>query len=759
MQPISIRNHTFFIQWHWLLPAFLLLAGAANGQSLSGKVLDKNSQEPLVGVTISTPNKKQGTVTGTDGSFSIKGLQSDTLLFSYLGYQTQVVNPKTLANPFTLYLVEQKKELKEAVVNANSATGATRFTAGVVSINPQEMRFIPGAAGEADALQSLTLMPGIKKSANGGEGFFVRGGSPDQNLFLIDDAPVYNPNHLLGFFSAFNTEAVSNVSVYKSAMPAYVGGRLSSVIKVKMKEGNHQNLNGNAAIGLLSTRVFLEGPLLAKNLSFAAGFRRSYIDQAFKLVGNSLPYYFYDGNLKLSWLASPQTKVTFTQFVGSDELKLQPAKQGENIDFGTTVSNYASSLKVAHQEGRHFITLIGTRTGYAYQVNARILENTFSLKSQLSDWIVRADYGYHINSQNQLRAGLEYTRHRFNPNQTRIFGNLNEILKQFQGPGLGSNEFAVYANHAYTHKRFNLDYGLRLGGSWGPNYFYLKPETRIMAGWLLNANNKVSAGFNENYQYMHLVSGSSAVMPTDLWFPVSASVKPQMVRQLSFTYEYITQKGNLSFTAEPYYKWMNNLVEYKEGTQILLNNAIEKDLIQGKGKAYGIELMLQQKTGKLRGWVSYTHSYSLRQFDALNNGNWFYARYDRRHDASISGIWEIKPGLNFSSVFSISNGMRVTPIVGRYAMPSGSYNELISVPVYGNRNSLQLSPVHRLDVNLTYAFKTEKCQWEASVGAYNVYNRNQAFKLTMVENEDGSIRFQQAGLYGFVPSASLQVKF
>jgi hypothetical protein len=746
---------------------FLFGFSCAYGQNsntilIKGIVKDKKTKEPLIGVSVYLDNKTKGTSTNGDGLFSLKLTLPAKIIFSYLGYETQSEVIKVESNLLEIYLVENIQQLKTATVIASHNEISKDKQNGVISINPREMRFIPSAAGERDPMQALTLMPGIRKNANGGEGFFVRGGSPDQNLIMIDDAPIYNPNHLLGFFSIFNPDAVSEVKLLKGAMPANTGGRLSSSINISMKEGNNKQWAGDVGVGLLSTRIFLNGPVFSPNLTLAIGARKSYVDQAFKIAGNNLPYGFLDLNAKVAFQISDRTKITYTQFNANDRLDYIPKNNAQDLDFGTTLNNSVYSLRFTHNFNNKYLSLQAIKTNFDYSVVAGILNNTFSLKSEIQDLHFKADYLYNYKNNACIRTGGEFILHQFNPNQTRVFGVFNDLLRQYSSSKFNSKEFAIFGLHDFSiNARIKVNYGFRLSGSFGNSFSYNSAEPRLNIQYKVSERKQFKFSYNRMMQYMHLVSGSSAVMPTDIWFPVSKLVKPQQSHQIGFTYEHcLGRKYDWVFTLEPYFKTMQNLVEYKEGTQILLNNNIEQDLIQGIGRAYGLEFMLQKKLGVLQGWLNYTLSYSERQFEELNHGKWFYARYDRRHDANLTLIYNIKKNLILSSVFSISSGMRVTPIIGRYAMPSGSFNEIISVPIYGNRNSLSLSPVHRLDISLNYISKPwKKAQAEWSIGAYNVYNRTQAFKLNMESKPDGSLTFKQIGLYGFIPSLSLNIKF
>jgi hypothetical protein len=348
-----------------------------------------------------------------------------------------------------------------------------------------------------------------------------------------------------------------------------------------------------------------------------------------------------------------------------------------------------------------------------------------------------------------------------NPNQSTFKGSINEALKADAAQFFNNNQINLYALHDYTlSERITLNYGLRLSSSFNTNYFYLIPEPRLAMKLSLNSSSSIKLAYNKMNQHLHFVSSSSALMPTDLWYPVTRQVKPQTAHQLSASYEKEFSAKGLSLQVEAYFKWMQNLVEYKEGTQILLNNKVEEDLIQGTGKAYGFEALLQKKEGKLTGWIAYTLSWSSRQFDELNNGREFYTRYDRRHDISIVANYNLNKRMAFSANYVWASGSRVTPIVGQFLMPSGSYNDVLTMPIYGDRNSLTLSPSHRLDVNWVIKSKeNKKYQSEWHIGAYNVYNQTQAFKTKIESNAQGVLNYKQIGLFGFIPSIAYNIKF
>lgn len=737
----------------------LLLNTLEARTAIQGTVTDARTGEPLAGVSVYLSNRSAGSSTNAVGSFELMLDLPAQLVFSYLGYEPlQLTIDNNTRLPLQIKLTEQQNNLQEAVVKAQANKTETRI-GGPINLQPQELRFLPSAGGDRDPLHALTLMPGIKKSGGGGEGFFVRGGSPDQNLFLVDGAQVYNPGHLLGFFSAFNTDAVSEINAWKGSFPAAYGGRLSSVIQINLKDGNQEKWETQAGMGLLSSRIQTGGPI-TKNLSIAMGYRHSHIETLYGLAGNPLPYGFQDFNLKLNYRLGNNARLSYTQFYAQDQLDFEPGTRNNQVAFGTRFVNAAYVLKYQHTLNKNQLNVWLIHSRFNYQVKAGIDQNAFGLKSDISDYQLKAEYNRYVNSTVQIKSGAELIQHTFNPNQTSIFGSINELLKQFNSKTYGTVEMAAYTQaNLQLGRQWKAEAGIRFSGAAGPWFAYTAPEPRLQVSKTFGSN-QIQLSYNRMMQYMHLVSSSSAVMPTDIWFPVSGKVKPQQSHQLSATYMRSLYSNTWQIEIEPYAKWMQNLVEYKEGTQVLLNNSIENDLIQGKGRAYGIEFMLRKKTGKLSGWLAYTLSVTQRQFDELNQGLWYYARYDRRHDLNLVANYAITPQLVLSSTFTLGSGMRVTPVTGRYAMPTGSYNEIITVPVYGQRNSMVLSPIHRLDINLTWTAPVyRKIHSEWSIGAVNVYNRTQAFKLSMNTDAAGNLHFKQVGLYGFIPSVSCNIKF
>ncbi|GAB1448650.1 TonB-dependent receptor [Bacteroidota bacterium] len=734
---------------------------ASSSENLCFRLSDAKTKEPLQGVSVFCLEQKVGASTNEKGEVCLQLRLPARVEVRYLGFQSQSkqFEKKPKNSPVEIALQEEGRQLGEAVVKASS-TKRQMASAGLIQLKPAEFSKLPSLAGEKDPLQLLQLLPGIKKAANGSDGFFVRGGSADQNLVLIDGAPVYNPNHMLGFFSTFQAEAISELSLYKGAFPADKGGRLASVMDIKLQDGNTPSWKGTISAGTLAARAFVQGPLIPKKLGLSASFRRSYVEQLFALAGNKLPYAFHDGHLKLNWTPDNRNSLSYTLFAGNDLLRIDESSAqnaSASIDFGTFCSNRIQALNYRHTGSSWFYHASLSQTEYGYRINAAIDNSRFGLSAELKDIQIKNELGYSFSPTTSFKTGLMATWHEFNPNQTSIYGDFNELLKKESGKRLFSQEAAwfVQGEHQFS-PRWNLQLGLRLSGSAGNGFSYVNPEPRLNLTYK-QLNQSLSFSYNKMTQYLHLVSGSSGLMPTDLWFPVSERVKPQDAHQFALSYSRTWDKSGWSLLLEPYFKSMSNLVEYREGTQLLLNNAIENDLVQGKGKAWGIEFLLRNDNEKWSTWISYTLSWSQRQFDAINQGRTFYGRYDRRQELAITGQYKLNERFAMNAVFSLSSGMRVTPVVGKYLMPSGSYNDVISIPIYGNRNSMVLAPLHRLDLSLNYTGKASRYgRLDWSIGAVNVYNRIQPFKLSSVKSPAGKVEYKQVGLYGFVPSVSFQ---
>lgn len=732
---------------------------------LNGIIKNTKNNQTLEGVSIINKTNKKQVFSTAKGTFAIEANINDKISIKQLGFKNQLISVYD-TNFVSIYLTETNNQLKEVSINASKANSNLNTTqSSVLAISAKQLNNIPTIGGERDVVRAMQLMPGVKRGGDGAAGIFVRGGTADQNLVLIDGAPVYNPSHILGFFSVFNNDAMQDAKLYKGAFPAMYGGRLSSVLDVKMKEGNLDKWNTEAGVGLISARVKAEGPIIKDKLGIFIAARRTYLDKLFAIVGNNLPYYFYDVNTKVNYKINNKNKLVFSSYYGNDVLSIMETsdknKSGLSIDFGTQSGNSVHSLKWIRTSNKWQSNIMLSNSYYGYNVNANLQNTYFTLNSTLHDFTFKADWVNAISNKHTLKFGFDATRLLVNPNQSTFKGNVNENLKADAAQFFNNNQLNIYALHDYVlSKKITLNYGIRLSNSFNNNYLYTIPEPRLAFKYSLNNTSVIKFAYNKMSQHVHFVSSSSALMPTDLWYPVTEKVKPQTAHQISMSYEKELATKGFSIQIESYYKWMQNLVEYKEGTQILLNTKVEDDLIQGTGKAYGLEFFINKKEGKFTGWVAYTLSWSSRQFNELNNGNEFFTRYDRRHDFSVVGNYQINSKFAFSANYVWASGSRITPIVGQFLMPSGSYNDVLTMPIYGERNSLVLAPSHRLDVNLVIKSKpSKKYQAEWHIGGYNIYNQTQAFRTKIEPNGAGNLNYKQIGLFGFIPSLAYNIKF
>lgn len=733
----------------WVFPAM------SQPITIAGLVIDKQTGEALAGVSVMVEPTKVGTVTDADGKFSLKASQVNAIVFSYLGYvKKQVVfNPKETF--LTVALTEASNKFNEVVISAVSKQSLQKHDAGVNSIGKKELQLAPAIGGESDLLRTAQLMPGITNGVDGFGGLYVRGGNADQNLVLLDGATVYNPTHLVGFFSSFNTRAIQHAEVYKGAFPSKFGSRIASIIDVQSKMPNQQKTEGTLHTGILSSGITLDMPLMKKQSAVTFSARRSYISQLFEMAGNELPYYFYDINAGYAVSLGKHTTMQVSHYNGKDVLNINKNQQN-GTQFGTHMSNAATAVNIRQtlpQASKHFHA---SRSMFDYGFTSNLQQNIFTLNSNITEYKTgyTADF---FKGKAALKFGGEFLYTAINPNRTNINGALNESLLQYKGKQFNNFTTAAFVDYRVTKGKYSASVGSRLSNYFGSNYLHVIAEPRFAINYQQNNDLKYSLSFNRMSQPVHLINSSGILMPSDVWFPVTKQIKPAIADQVSMGVDFT--KNSFQLLVEVYYKHMQNLVEYQEGTVVFLNPNLEQDLIQGIGKAYGFEVALQKRYGKLTGLLSYTYAHALRKFDNLNNNEWFYARFDRRHDLSLTLNYEVSQSVTFNTNLIWATGSRVTPIVGRYVMPSASLNELLTVPVYGKRNDLILANQFRIDAGLTVKFKTlQKWPSELQIGAYNILNRTQPYRIAIQKNNQ-NMQYQQLGLFGFVPSVSYTLNF
>ena len=748
---------------------------AQNSITLSGYITDKKSGEAIIYANVFVKALNRAVSSNEYGFYSIdlpKG-ENVTISCTYIGYLPfeQTVNTQQTQS-LNIKLQNKDNNLQEVTVTAKNEKQAVEeakaANMGYVNISLKQIRTLPTIGGELDILKVVQLMPGVVKGGEGQTGFFVRGGDADQNLILIDEATVYNPGHLFGFFSVFNPDVIKDLTLLKGAFPAQYGGRLSSVLDIKMKEGDNQKFHADGGIGLLSSRLTLQGPIIKDKMSFLISGRRTYIDQVFKLVGFPLPYYFYDLNAKLNYKVSDKDRLYLSSYFGNDVLKVSAEGDsiGSNLGFGFTLGNFTQTLRWNHVfNPKVFANFSLIHTTFQYNIKGDVLDNKILIKSDVRDFGVKADFNYYKSSRTNIRYGLQSILHTLRPNVISTQGEISNYLASKKGPVQQALENAIYGNIGFDKNvRWKFNAGLRLTNCFVDNKTYFGLEPRLVASYGLNKNDAIKASYTRMYQYIHRVSSSTVALPTDLWYPVSDKVKPQSADQISLGYNNYLSKLGLKMTAEAWYKWMWNLVEYQPGSSLILNNNYEELLVQGKGYSYGLEFMLQREEGKLNGWISYTLNYTKRDFTFNTGREVFWAKYDRRHNFNITTNWDITKRFTISAIWEYISGARFTPIIGQYAQPNASLTQIDIIPIYSERNAVRMSPTNRIDVNFVFKNKTtKKIKSEWYIGGYNVTRATTPYTIRIEaldeNNPEAGYGYVQRGLFGFVFSIGWNFKF
>ena len=754
-----------------LVSILLLTTGLLFAQetvTLSGYVKDKS--EELLYAKIYIPELKTGVISNEYGFYSIEVPKKEnyTLVISYMGYpETRQVVDATASKTIDLMVKSSSKVLGEVEVKAVKSQAKQEITStemSVVKVDVRKAKMLPAIGGETDVLKVAQLLPGINRGGEGGTSFFVRGGDGDQNLILVDEATVYNPGHLFGFFSVFNPDVIKDMRIYKGGFPANYGGRLSSVTDIRMKEGNTDKFHAEGGIGLLSSRLTVEAPIWKDRMSFMLSGRRTYIDQVLKVVKQDVPYYFYDLNGKVNFKASKNDRIFFSSYFGDDVLRYNGSEEDstENFGFGFNLGNFTQTLRWNHVfNPKLFSNLSLIHTRFKYNIQGKYADNNILIKSAVRDLGVRYALTHFRTNETKFKFGTELISHNFRPNVLSTSGEISEYLQNQQGELLQTFEGAVYGNIAHEfNTRLKFEGGLRLSASAPKNKLYGGIEPRANFTYLLNENSSLKLSYSRMKQYMHRVSSSSVALPTDLWYPVSENVRPQSADQIAAGYNLYIPKIKSSIVIEAYGKYMNGLTEYKEGSNLILNDNFEDILVQGRGWSYGTEFLVKKDLGKLTGWLGYTLSWTQRQFDEINNGKAFFAKYDRRHYFTAVGTYELTDRLMFSAVFEYATGARFTPMIGQYFQPNSGLNGVEVIPIFAEKNSYKMSASHRLDLNFVIKSKPEKkFQTEWHFGGYNVYNRATPYQIKITQTKEGAMKYTQPGLFGFIPSVAFNFKF
>ena len=771
--------------------ALLCLSAAAQQKyTISGYVKDAANGEDLIGVTVYVQELKTGAVTNQYGFYSLTLPQDTyTLSFRYIGYASQqVVLDLSQSRSLNVQLQDESEQLQEVVVTAERPDANVASTD--MSANSLEIKTIskmPALLGEVDIVRSIQQLPGVSSVGEGATGFNVRGGGIDQNLILLDDAPVYNSSHLFGFFSVFSPDAVKDVKLLKGGIPAQYGGRLSSLLDVRMKEGNAKNFSVSGGVGTISTRLTVEAPLVKDRSSFILTGRRSYADLFLKassdpeLKNNTL--YFYDLTAKVNYKLDDKNTLYLSGYFGRDVA-------GFGDDFGTDWGNATGTLRWNRLiSKRLFANFTGVASRYNYSLGIPDGAESFKWTSHIINYSGKTDFSWYLTPRNTINFGASAIRYRFQPGKISPGdGSIYTTITMDEQQAL---ETALYADNEWTvSDKLSIQAGLRLshfrylGGTTVYDYVgpdgdakapvnpqaygkgetishYTNPEPRFSLRYSLDGSSSVKLSYNRMAQYIHLISSTTAASPWDIWRPTTNNVKPELADQLALGYFRNFRHNTIETSAEVFYKNMQNQVDFIDGAEPLLNEHIEAELLYGQGRAYGLELFAKKNKGIFTGWVSYTLSKSERKIAGINNGEWYNAKYDRTHNLSVVAIYDLSSRWSLGGNFSYATGVATTFPNARYEWGG------LTVPHNTDeaRNNYRVPAYHRLDLSATLNGRKKPGQrWESNwvFSLYNVYGRRNAFTVYFRQNEDvpnqtEAVRFALFG--SVIPAVTYNFKF
>ncbi len=773
-------------------------------QTISGYVRDGSSGEEMIGATV-TINELPGTgtVSNAYGYYSLTLPSGNyTLKYNYIGYETVTKEIDLKSNmKLDISLAEERLHLEEIVIKSEKPEdNVTDVKMSREKLQVEKIKALPALFGEVDLIKTLQLLPGIQSAGEGTTGLFVRGGSSDQNLILLDEATVYNASHFLGFFSVFNADAIKNVEIYKGGIPARFGGRLSSILDIQMKEGNNKKFAMSGGIGSISSRLTVEGPIVKDKSSFIISGRRTYADLFLRLSPNedvnSNILYFYDLNAKANYRIDEKNRIFVSGYFGRDVFDFDDT-------FGLDWGNATVTTRWNHLfNDRLFLntTVLFSNFGYGFDIDDGV--QSFEWKSNLQEYSAKLDFTYFINPNNTLSFGVNSILHRFEP--ATITPGDNSIFIDFALDNRYALEHALYiGNDHKINEKLLIQYGLRYSifENIGPGKVFLYEEgvprsdetlidsvrydrlerinlyhglePRFAARYILNRQSSVKASYNRMRQYIQVASNSTAGLPIDRWIPADNYIEPLIGDQIALGYFRNFKDNTFEASVEVYYKWMDNLIDFKPAAEILLNNNIETEILSGKGWAYGAEFTVKKNVGKTTGWFGYTIAKTERQIDGINDGKKYNAKYDRTHDISLVVSHEMSPRLTLSANWVYATGQAVSFPVGRYNVDGRS------IPYYDDlrRNADRMPSYHRLDLSANLKAKNKKnkrLQRSWSFSIYNAYARKNAFSITFEDivnedvnydsDEDGPETSRRPGsvklyLFSLIPSVTYNFKF
>lgn len=754
---------------------FVCQLGLSQNIRISGKIIDRLTQEPLVDAVVFTKGKNISTLTDQKGEYTLRVPKGGyTIAASYIGYYQKEIEIKAEEDTRLDFQLESNTELSEVTVSSQARDErVTSVQMGLEKLSATEIKRMPALMGEVDVIKAIQLLPGVQTTSEGGSGFSVRGGSPDQNLILIDNTTVYNASHLMGFFSVFNNDVLSGVSLYKGDIPLKHGGRLSSLLDIQTKTDQPKKFQGTGGIGLISSRLMLEGPIGEKT-TWLVGGRRSYADLFLKLSSDEAlrksSIYFYDLNAKITHRLTDRDKLELNGYYGKDNFGAEPG----DFNYG----NGAASLTWGHTFSEKLLSKVSVNwSRYDYGMESKLEGSRASWDSSIDDWMVRLDFNQPINDLWNLSYGATSTLHQFSPGIVKI--------QNFEGIQLDKNkalEHSVYlSNEQKLTDWLSLKYGVRWSAfqnvgkatvfNYDNNYesidstvhgsgvynTYTAFEPRIGAVLKVSPTASVKVNFAHNVQYIQLANNSASGSPLDIWFSASPNIKPQKVNLFSVGYFQNLKDNEYEASVEVYYKDQKNVIDFAEHADLVMNEKLEGEVRTGTGKAAGVEFMIRKNIGRLTGFANYTLSRTERKIPEINGGKTYFAPFDKTHSLNIVANYEFSKKVSVSALWIYSTGNPTTYPSGRFEIDGEYY------PIYSGRNEYRRPDYHRLDLSLTYIPRPDsKKRWkgEWNVSLFNAYNKKNAWMITYDQDGDTGLPYaEMVYLFGIIPSITYNFKF
>jgi len=771
-----------------LLLAMGIAAGvfAQNNATVSGSIRDAENGETLIGATVEAVGLGKGNVSNEYGFYSFSlplSRDSVTLRFSYIGYETLLRRVRFSGNfKLDVSLRPEGAVLDEVVVKANSLAERVKSTEmSVATIGTKEIKAVPALFGETDVIKILQLKPGFTPGSEGTTGLFVRGGNNDQNLIVLDEAVVYNANHLFGFFSTFNSDAVKDLKVYKGGFPAQYGGRLSSVIDVRMKEGNNKQFSGSGGLGLIASRLTLEGPIQKDKSSFIVSGRRTYADLITRQINkanegkddyNPIPdYYFYDLNTKVNFTLSEKDRLYLSGYFGRDVFNFE----NENFDFLFDWGNATGTARWNHVFGpKLFANTTFTYSDYRYRIRNILQGFSFRLGSNVMDANTKVDFYYQPSNRHTVRFGGNVTAHKFVVGRFKAGSDDGEINFE-SGQDFGGTEFGLYANDEWAvTDRLKLSGGLRVSAWNNSPAFYANLEPRVAANYSFSDRWSVKGSYSRMSQYVHLLASSGLSLPTDIWYPSTEGIRPEISDQIAIGTSRLFGE-NVLVTWEAWYKWLQRQIDFKDGAEIYGNQNLEGELTVGRGYAFSpLELEIEKKEGRLTGWIGYTLAWSKRGgFPDINNGDFFSTRFDTRHNLSVVGVYSLSKRWQLTATWVYTSGYVSWLPVGRFStqdVPGAPFQTV--VPVYGARNTFRVPAYMRSDLGIVWKWNTKRLENDLTLSIYNATDRRNPYFIYIEPTfedltQNGvsvgkipvAVTAKQVSLFPVLPSITWNFKF